>query len=258
MREKFVLLEGPNVLEGVEELVKVVGEGIQGIDPTLSSIELTKLHKKIAIPSVNMVRMAVFKHINASPGLYDLILDKIAGEKLIKILGPDLLVQTKLNLSIQLPGDTGSQLDLHSDCWSGDTPFQVNLWIPLTPCFASNSMFLLSEEKSISCISLIKENPTLDKTALSSFVTEADFLELSRGKAIIFNPGFIHGNFPNQTNQTRVSINVRFKNAFSPDAAVEHISRSVGPYYRKFKLSEWTELALRLYQLNKHESMTGQ
>jgi len=159
-----------------------------------------------------------------------------------------------LNLSIQLPGDESSQLDLHSDCWSGDTPFQVNLWIPLTQCFASNSMFLLSEEKTQRCIRLVNEKPTLDRNLLSSFVLEDDFLNLPKGKAVIFNPGLIHGNIPNQTDQTRVSINVRFKNVFSPDASSEHASRSVGSYYRKFHISEWTELAIRLHKLNRYQS----
>jgi len=257
MQEKFCLLEGPNVFEGVRELEGVVKAGIESINPTLSGLDLPILHSKLPISSVNAIRMAAFKHLNASPGLYDSVLDKIAGFQLRAILGPDLLVQTKLNLSIQLPGDKGSQLDLHSDCWSGDTPFQVNLFIPLTSCFDSNSMFLLSEEKSMNCIRLLNENPLLDKTVLSSFVTKADFLVISKGGAIIFNPGLIHGNVPNKTSQTRVSINVRFKNAFSPDASALHVSRAAGPYYRKFRLSEWTELALRLDQLNKHESMSG-
>jgi sporadic carbohydrate cluster 2OG-Fe(II) oxygenase len=249
-QRKFRLLEGPNVLEGVKRLEGAVKDGLEGIDQTLRGVGLSELHTKLTISEVNATRLALFKHLNASSGQFDAVLDKIAGDHLRTILGPDLLVQTKLNLSIQLPDDVGSQLDLHSDCWSGDTPFQVNLWIPLTPCFASNSMFLLSEEKSINCIRLIKENPTLDKTLLSSFVAEADFLVISRGKAIIFNPGLIHGNVPNKTNQTRVSINVRFKSAFSPDASVSHVSRSAGSYYRKFRFSEWTELALRLKQLN--------
>jgi sporadic carbohydrate cluster 2OG-Fe(II) oxygenase len=250
MQERFSLLGGPNVVEGVKELVQVVKEGIRGIDPALSGVELSELHTKLASSEVNQIRLAVFKHLNSSSGQYDSVLDKIAGDKLTAILGPDLLVQTKLNLSVQLPGDESSQLDLHSDCWSGDTPFQVNLWIPLTPCFSSNSMFLLSEAESLKCIRLINRNRTLDKSSLSSFVSEGDFLELTEGQAIIFNPGLIHGNVPNRTNQTRVSINVRFKNIFSPDASIEHISRSVGPYYRKFKFSEWAELALRLQQFN--------
>lgn len=253
MQDKFSLLEGPNVLEGVKELERAVREGLESIDSALTGLELPELHTKLTISRVNAVRLATFKHLNAAPGQYDSVLDKIAGSQLRAILGPDLLVQTKLNLSIQLPGDEGSQLDLHSDCWAGDTPFQVNVWIPLTPCFASNSMFLLSEEKSIKCIRLVNENPTLDKNSLSLFVVESDFLKLSKGKAIIFNPGLIHGNVPNKTSQTRVSINVRFKNVFSPDASPEHISRSVGPYYRRFMLSEWTNLALRLQATNLNE-----
>lgn len=249
--EKYSLLQGPNVLEGVKEFEEVVKQGMEAIDPTLIGVELSELHTKLAISGVNAIRMATFKHLNASSGRYDSVLDKIAGADLRTILGPDLLVQTKLNLSIQLPGDESSLLDLHSDCWSGDTPFQVNLWIPLTPCFSSNSMFLLSEVKTVSCVHLIKDNITLDKNTLSSFVSKEDFLKLSKGEAIIFNPGLIHGNVPNRTNQTRVSINLRFKNAFSPDASSEHISRSAGPYYRKFKFSDWTELALRLQKINK-------
>ncbi len=250
MQKKCSLLKGSNVLKGVDKLVEVVKEGINIVDPTLCGVELSDLHKKLSISKVNAIRMGTFKHLNATTGHYDPVLDLIAGEKLRSILGPDLLVQTKLNISIQLPGDEGSQLDLHSDCWSGDTPFQVNLWVPLTPCFASNSMFLLSEDKSLDCIRLVNKNITLDRNLLSSFVKEEDFLDLEKGEAIIFNPGLIHGNVPNKTDQTRVSINVRFKNLFSPDASIEHISRSVGPYYRNFHLSDWTKLAIRLHRVN--------
>ena len=30
------------------------------------------------------------------------------------------MVQTKLNLSIQMPNDETSVLEMHSDCWSAD------------------------------------------------------------------------------------------------------------------------------------------
>lgn len=250
MQERFSLLDGPNVLEGVKELERAVNESIRASNPTLGGVELYELHTRLSVSSVNAVRMECFKYLNASPGLYDPILNKIAGDRLSTILGPDLLIQTKLNLSIQLPGDEGSQLDLHSDCWSGDTPFQLNLWVPLTPCFASNSMFLLSENKSLDCIRLINEDIMLDRNLLFSFVEDEDFLILEKGEAIIFNPGLIHGNVPNKTNQTRVSINVRFKNLFAPDASIEHVSRSVGPYYRHFQLSDWTKLAIRLNDVN--------
>ena len=111
MQGRFSLLEGPNVLEGVKELEQVIKEGIGSTDPTLSGVELSKLHTKLTISRVNTIRMATFKHLNASPGQYDSVLDKISGVQLRTILGPDLIVQTKLNLSIQLPGDEGSQLD---------------------------------------------------------------------------------------------------------------------------------------------------
>ena len=250
MSTASILLSGNHVLSGIENFAGLIKGALEHIDPTFRGISLGNLHTKISPSEVNTVRMAIFRSLNAAQGHCDQILDMIAGEQLRAILGPDLLVQTKLNFSIQLPGDESSQLDLHSDCWSGDTPFQLNLWIPLTPCFASNSMFLLSEEKSFECIRLINRVPTLDRKLLSQYVSDEDFLEMKVGEAIIFNPGLIHGNMPNRTDQTRVSINVRFKSVFSPDASNQHISRSVGSYYRVFQMSDWTELAIRLHRIN--------
>lgn len=253
MTEKYILLQGQDVLNGVNELRELVKSGIQRTDSTIGEICLSQLHKKLSISSVNSIRLGAFKFLNSLHKNLDLIFEQIAGESLKSILGPDLLIQTKVNLSIQLPGDVNSQLDLHSDCWSGDTPFQLNLWIPLTPCFASNSMFLLSEKKTLTCLDLINHNPTIDRNVLWSYVEDEDFLALPKGQAIIFNPGLLHGNIPNMTDQSRVSINVRFKNVFSPDASSEHISRSAGPYYRKFQISDWTRLALKLHRINHHK-----
>ena len=39
------------------------------------------------------------------------------------IVGNELAMQLRVNLSIQLPGDDSSLLPLHSDVWSGDSQF---------------------------------------------------------------------------------------------------------------------------------------
>ena len=64
------------------------------------------------------------------------------------ILGSDLLIQTKLNLSIQMPGDKNSILKSHIDSQSGDSVFQLVVWVPLTNAYETNSMFIHSKEFS--------------------------------------------------------------------------------------------------------------
>ena len=54
-------------------------------------------------------------------------------------------MQKRINLSIQLPNDSSSLLPLHSDIWSGDSPFEAVVWIPLVDCFKTKSMYILKQ-----------------------------------------------------------------------------------------------------------------
>ena len=79
----------------------------------------------------------------------------------------------KINLSIQMPNDKDSLLDLHSDIYAGESPFQVVVWIPLVDAYKTKSMFFTKpkfnkqmNEKLLNsrnllqekCIMLIKKN----------------------------------------------------------------------------------------------------
>lgn len=247
----FQILDGDEVAEGLSQIRDVVQDGIRDSIDDLKEFDLANLHKHISASNVNQIRLAAFKFLNRSPGALDATLDQIAGQALSAILGPDLLVQTKLNLSIQIPGDSTSQLDLHSDCWSGESPFQVNLWMPLTNCQGTNSMFIVPKLESFLAICELNKNTTLNRNELRKFVLGTHFLDLRFGQAVIFNPGLLHGNVVNQSESTRVSVNVRFKGLFSPDADRIHVSRSAGIFYRLFRLSEWTRLALDIDDINR-------
>ena len=60
------------------------------------------------------------------------------------LCGNELVMQRKVNLSIQLSNDDSSLLPLHSDVWSGCSPFEVVLWIPMVDCKKTSSMYILS------------------------------------------------------------------------------------------------------------------
>ena len=53
---------------------------------------------------------------------------KISKPILDIILGNELSMQSRINLSIQLPMDNSSLLPVHSDVWSGDFPFETVVW----------------------------------------------------------------------------------------------------------------------------------
>ena len=56
-------------------------------------------------------------------------------------------MQNSINLSIQFPGDDSSLLPVHSDVWSGDSPYEIVVWLPLVDCYKTKSMFLLPPKK---------------------------------------------------------------------------------------------------------------
>ena len=65
-------------------------------------------------------------------------------ESFIKsLVGNELVIQKRINLSIQLPNDDSSLLPVHADVWNGDSPFELVMWIPMVNCYNSKSMFIL-------------------------------------------------------------------------------------------------------------------
>tara|TARA_Y100000590_G_scaffold464033_1_gene632392 strand:- start:715 stop:1437 length:723 start_codon:yes stop_codon:yes gene_type:complete len=195
--------------------------------------DLSLLHKIISFKEINSLRLKLFQLINSKLNWENIIL-KICRKELINVLGPDILIQNKLNVSIQMPNDPSSLLELHSDCGSGDTPFQINLWIPITDAFDTNSMFVFNDNKTLNFIN--KKN----KTGLK----KSDFIDIKYGQILLFNPAVLHGNTKNKTNKTRISLNIRLKSLFSPDALNEQSDRKIGTYYKILNLHQNTKFSL--------------
>ncbi|MEO0489566.1 MAG: sporadic carbohydrate cluster 2OG-Fe(II) oxygenase, partial [Cyanobacteria bacterium J06659_2] len=71
---------------------------------------------------------------------------RVAQPYLEALVGNELAMQLRVNLSIQYPGDDSSLLPVHADTWSGDSPFEVVVWIPLVDCYGTKAMYLLPPE----------------------------------------------------------------------------------------------------------------
>ena len=55
-------------------------------------------------------------------------------------------MQSRVNLSIQMPEDSSSLLPIHADTWSGVSPFEVVVWLPLVNCYRTKTMYFLKKK----------------------------------------------------------------------------------------------------------------
>ena len=206
------------------------------------------IHSAVAIDKVNRLRIKCFEEINCLdwereflPSLTDCIHE---------YCGPDYMLQNKINLSIVMPNDENSVLSGHSDSWTGESPFQINFWIPLTDTYEKNGIFILNEEKSFDIFEKIKNGSD------SNFVEnleDGDFVQVKFGEAVVFNPVLYHGSITNLTNKTRASLNFRAKNLFAPDLSEYFPDRNPFSYYKKIFYSKSTNLGIKYLSMLKSE-----
>ena len=204
-----------NSLNLINEIREILLEGIE------EKASLAKIHNYLEINKLNQFRLKCFNKINKIPNLKKKIYDSIT-PNIFHLLGMDLAIQKNLNLSIQMPNDDTSLLAQHIDYESGDSPFQWVLWIPITDCYESNAMYMNNPDGKYSPI------------------------HAKKGQFILFDPNTPHGNKINRTEDTRISVNIRLKNWFSPDLGNVVPDRQHGIYYEDFCFCESTLRAFNL------------
>jgi sporadic carbohydrate cluster 2OG-Fe(II) oxygenase len=211
---------------------------------TFNVSNLEKLHSIINYDDLNSLRMKSFLEINSIPNWENLIY-KAYKPYLDLLLGPDLAIQLKLNLSVQAPNDKNSILELHTDCLSGQSYYECVCWTPITRAFANNSMYIFNSNDTNTILSELNDNEFNGMDFLfNKFINKSIFVNLKPSQGLIFSSTLLHGNTLNTTDVTRVSINCRFKNLFSPEFDSFKTERKFGSFYKLFKLSPVTEFGL--------------
>mgnify|MGYP001359210579 CR=1 FL=1 len=196
-------------------------------------------HNKIDQSMLNEKRVELIAKLNSLHWLRESYY-KIGKEYLDLIVGNELSMQLRINLSIQFPNDDSSLLPLHCDTWSGDSPFEVVLWIPLVDCYDTKSMYLLSPEESKKLYESFDEYMALDSEVLYGKIKEKlKFITVKYGQLLIFNQGIPHGNRINETNDTRWSMNCRFKSIFSP-----YGDKKLGEFFEPINLKAASKIGM--------------
>jgi len=196
-------------------------------------------HNSIDKSLLNQKRVELIAKLNSLPWLRESYY-KIGKEYLDLIVGNELSMQLRINLSIQFPNDNSSLLPLHCDTWSGDSPFEVVLWIPLVDCYDTKSMYLLSPEESKKLYGSFDEYMALDSEVLYEKIKEkTKFISVKYGQLLIFNQGIPHGNRINETSDTRWSMNCRFKSVFSP-----YGDKKLGEFFEPINLKAASKIGM--------------
>ena len=136
----------------------------------------------------------------------------LLGKKyLYALVGNELAMQKKFNLNVQVPNDDKNLLPIHADTWTGDSPFQVVLWVPLVDCYRTKAMWILPPEHA-KTFHLAGSSEDMFK----KIEPHIKYIEIKYGEVMVFNSTLPHGNRVNREDSTRWSLNCRFKSVFSP------------------------------------------
>jgi sporadic carbohydrate cluster 2OG-Fe(II) oxygenase len=179
---------------------------------------LDDIHGQVEAADLNALRLAVINGVNGLPWARQVYFE-LARPLLETIVGNELAMQRRLNLSIQLPGDDSSLLAVHADVWDGDSPFEVVVWLPFVDCFNTKTMFLLPPEQGRAVEARMADFDGGDTDALFADIEDdLVWLDVPYGKVLLFNQNLMHGNRINREGGTRWTMNCRFKGLFSPYA----------------------------------------
>ena len=192
---------------------------------------LNHIHKKVSISELNAFRLKIIQGINGMEGFREMYF-RVARPYLEALVGNELAMQLRVNLSIQFPGDSSSLLPVHADTWSGDSPFEAVVWVPLVDCYKTKAMYILPPIPANELNQQFVERAGNNSDDLYNSIKEdIKWLEVSYGEVLIFNQALPHGNRVNDELETRWSMNCRFKGVFTP-----YGDKKVGEFFEPITL----------------------
>jgi len=196
-------------------------------------------HKSVSPEKLNNFRLSLYKAINKEKFFRQSYFN-LAQTYIESLVGNELVMQNRVNLSIQLPNDSSSLLPLHSDTWSGDSPFEIVVWLPLVDCYKTKSMFILDPKKSSKFYRDFNNNGSKSSNQIFNKIKkDLKWIDVKYGEVLLFNQSLPHGNVINQEKSTRWSMNCRFKSLFSP-----YGDKKLGEFFEPITVRPATEVGI--------------
>jgi sporadic carbohydrate cluster 2OG-Fe(II) oxygenase len=211
------------------EVVKLTCEHLKRDLPNDEGYFLDHIHELVEPKDLNALRYgSLFLKLNDldwfRPAYF-----ACARKTLETLVGNELAMQNKVNLSVQMSNDDSSILPIHADVFGGETPFQVVEWLPLVDCFGTKSMFLLPRKENDE---ILPQMHTLGNGGMSELYNRVEkdliWCDVPYGKVMVFTTNQLHGNIVNTEPTTRWSMNCRFTGLFTPYTSPE---KKLGSFY---------------------------
>ena len=200
---------------------------------------LDKTHESISINELNTFRLEVIKDINEQSWLREAYY-QIAKPYLDILVGNELAMQLRVNLSIQMPEDDSSLLPVHADTWSGDSPYEVVVWLPLVDCYNTKSMYFLPPKAADNLSDDFKLHAQGNSEQLFNVIkNDVSWIKINYGEVLVFNQIYPHGNRINKESETRWSMNCRFKGLFTP-----YKDKKIGEFFEPITLRPVTKVSM--------------
>jgi sporadic carbohydrate cluster 2OG-Fe(II) oxygenase len=200
---------------------------------------LNTIHERVGVEDLNALRLAVFNGLNMEPWFRPTYFS-LAETLIESLVGNELCMQRRINLSIQMPNDESSLLPVHADVWDGDSPFEVVLWVPLVDCFDTKAMYLMPPSKNREAQNNLSQfNDGSAEDIFNAIAADVEFIKISYGEVMVFSQTLMHGNRVNQVPETRWSMNCRFKSVMSPFA-----DKKLGEFFEPITLRAATRMGL--------------
>lgn len=200
---------------------------------------LNQIHNTLSVDQLNDVRLKVIAGMNREPWFRKAYF-QTARNVLMSLVGNELAMQRRVNLSIQMPNDDSSLLPIHADVWAGDSPYEIVLWIPLVNCYKTKAMYFADsvvDEQVQADFSQFKNKSSED--LFQSVKDNVSFLDVPFGSVLLFSQNVMHGNRINVENETRWSMNCRFKSILTP-----YHGKKMGEFFEPIVVRPLTRLGL--------------
>jgi hypothetical protein len=140
---------------------------------------------------------------------WSIMLDDFAEEYVAPLLnGQNYLIKRQPTLNVVIPNQeaVGRRLPFHQGIFYDNGRGQGTIWMPLTECYESNSMWIMELEDSRKLTKIAVEEK-LNVTDFEFYCTlESTPVTLKPGQAHLFCQEHIHGNINNLTDITRFAI----------------------------------------------------
>jgi len=222
-----------------KQFIKLISEAL-GITDNVNPDELlNQIHQQVPVAELNNFRLKIIRGFNAIEGFREKYY-QVARPYLDALVGNELAMQLRVNLSIQFPNDDSSLLPVHADTWSGDSPYEVVVWLPLVSCYGTKAMYLLPPNKAGELNQNFSASAGKNSEELYHAISnDVKWLDVNYGEVLVFDQALPHGNRVNTEPETRWSMNCRFKGVFTP-----YGDKKLGEFFEPITLRAATQTGM--------------